>query len=36
VVGKFLCSVPHKYNQIVVAIQTLFDVESLMLANVTG
>jgi uncharacterized membrane protein YgcG len=36
VVGKFLRSVPHKYKQIVVAIQTLLDVEGLTLANVTG
>jgi hypothetical protein len=36
VVGKFLRSVPHKYKQIVVAIQTLLDVETLTLANVTG
>jgi hypothetical protein len=36
VVGKFLHSVPHKYKQIVVAIQTLLDVETLTLANVTG
>jgi hypothetical protein len=36
VVGKFLRSVPHKYKQIVVAIQTLLDVETLTLTNVTG
>jgi hypothetical protein len=35
VVGKFLRSVPHKYKQIVVAIQTLLDVETLTLANVS-
>jgi hypothetical protein len=35
VVGKFLRSVYHKYKQIAVAIQTLLDVETLMLANVT-
>jgi hypothetical protein len=36
VVGKFLRSVPHKYKHIVVTIQTLLDVETLTLANVTG
>jgi hypothetical protein len=36
VVGKFLHSVPHKYKQIVVVIQTLLNVETLTLANVTG
>jgi hypothetical protein len=36
VVGKFLRSVPHKYKQIVVAMQTLLDVGTLTLANVTG
>jgi hypothetical protein len=36
VVGKFLRSVPHKYKKIVVAIQTLLDVETLTLANVIG
>jgi hypothetical protein len=37
VVGKFLRSVPHKYKQIVVAIQTLLDMETLTLtlANMT-
>jgi hypothetical protein len=36
VIGKFLRSVPHKYKQIVVVIQTLLDVGTLTLANVTG
>jgi hypothetical protein len=36
VVGKFLRSVPHKYKQIVVVIQTLLDVETLTLSNMTG
>jgi hypothetical protein len=36
VVGKFLRSVPTKYKQIVLAIQTLFDVSMLTLPNVTG
>jgi hypothetical protein len=36
VVGKFFRSVPHKYKQIVVAIQTLLDVEILTLTNVMG
>jgi hypothetical protein len=36
VVGKFLRSVHHMYKQIVVAIQTLLDIETLTLANVTG
>jgi hypothetical protein len=36
VVGKFLHSVPHKYKQIVVVIQTLHDVGTLTVANVTG
>jgi hypothetical protein len=36
VVDKFLHSVPHKYKQIVVAIQTLLDVETLTLVNMTG
>jgi hypothetical protein len=36
VVGKFLHSVPHKYKQIVVVIQTLLNVGTLMLANVMG
>jgi hypothetical protein len=35
-VGKFLHSVPHKYKQIIVAMQTLLDVGTLTLANVTG
>jgi hypothetical protein len=34
--GKFIHNVPHKYKQIVVAKQTLLDVETLMLTNVTG
>jgi hypothetical protein len=36
VVSKFLRSVPHKYKQIIVAIQTLLDVKTLTLANVLG
>jgi hypothetical protein len=36
VIGKFLHSVPHKYKQIVVAIQTLLDVETLTLVNMMG
>jgi hypothetical protein len=36
VVGNFLWSVPHRYRQIVVAIQSLLDVDTLTLANVTG
>jgi hypothetical protein len=36
VVGKFLWSVPHRYQQIVVAIQSLLDVDTLTLVNVTG
>jgi hypothetical protein len=36
VVGKFLRSVPHQYRQIVVAIQSLLDIDKLTLANVTG
>jgi hypothetical protein len=36
VVGKFLRSVPHRYRQIVVAIQILLDVDKLTLVNVTG
>jgi hypothetical protein len=36
VVGKFLRSVPTKYKQIVLAIQTLFNVSMLTLPNVTG
>ena len=36
VVGKFLRSVPAKYKQIVLAIQTLLDVSTLTLADVTG
>jgi hypothetical protein len=36
VVGNFLWSVPHRYQQIVVAIQSLLDVDTLTLANVTG
>jgi hypothetical protein len=36
VVSKFLRSVPHKYKQIIVAMQTLLDVGTLTLANVTG
>jgi hypothetical protein len=36
VVSKFLRCVPHRYRQIVVAINTLLDVKTLSLANVTG
>lgn len=36
VVGKFLRSVPTRFKQIVVAIQTLLDVSTLTLAEVTG
>jgi hypothetical protein len=36
VVGKFLQSVPHRYRQIVVVIQSLLDVDTLTLVNVTG
>jgi hypothetical protein len=36
VVGKFLRSVPQHYRQIVVAIQSLLDIDTLMLANVMG
>jgi hypothetical protein len=36
VVGKFLRSMPHRYRQIVVAIQSLLDVDTLTLANVIG
>jgi hypothetical protein len=36
VVSKFLRCVPHWYMQIVVAINTLLDVKTLSLANVTG
>jgi hypothetical protein len=36
VVGEFLWSVPHRYQQIVVAIQSLLDVDTLTLVNVTG
>jgi hypothetical protein len=36
VVGKFLRSVPYCYQQIVVEIQTLLDVNKLTLANVIG
>jgi hypothetical protein len=36
VLGKFLRSVPHHYRQIVVAIQSLLDVNTLTLVNVTG
>jgi hypothetical protein len=36
VVDKFLRNIPHKYKQIVVVIQTLLDVDTLTLANVTG
>jgi hypothetical protein len=36
VVAKFLCSVPRRYRQIVLAIQTLLDVSNLTLANVMG
>jgi uncharacterized membrane protein YgcG len=36
VVDKFLRSIPHKYKQIVVVIQTLLDVDTLTLAIVTG
>jgi hypothetical protein len=36
VVGKFLRSVPHKYKQIILAIQTLLDVKTLAFANVLG
>jgi hypothetical protein len=36
VVGKFLRSMPAKYRQIVLAIQTLLPVDTLTLADVTG
>jgi hypothetical protein len=36
VVSKFLRSVLHRYKQIVIAIQTLLDVSTLTLVNVTG
>jgi hypothetical protein len=36
VVGKFLRSVPVRFKQIVVAIQTLLDVSTLTLAEATG
>jgi hypothetical protein len=36
VVSKFLRCVLHRYRQIVVAINTLLDVKTLSLANVTG
>jgi hypothetical protein len=36
VAGKFLRSVPHCYWQIVIEIQSLLDVDTLTLANVTG
>jgi hypothetical protein len=36
VVAKFLRSVPRRYKQIVLAIQTLIDAANLTLANVTG
>lgn len=36
VVDKFLRSVPHRYRQIIISIQTLLDVSTLTLANVTG
>ncbi|KAG8088555.1 hypothetical protein GUJ93_ZPchr0010g8470 [Zizania palustris] len=36
VVGEFLQSAPHRYKQIVLAIQTLLDVDTHTLANVTG
>jgi hypothetical protein len=36
VVGKFLRNIPHGYKQVIVAIQTLLDVDSLMVANMMG
>jgi hypothetical protein len=36
VVAKFLRSVPHRYQQIMVLIQTLLDIEKLTHANMTG
>jgi hypothetical protein len=36
VVAKFLWSVPSRYRQIVLLIQTLLDISTLTLVNVTG